>query len=289
MRAVVAPIGLTLALGVSSVHAQALPESLIAQIRAGAARAALPSGSVAVPLLGPPHLPLIEVRLNGMGPFRFLVDLGSNVVIVRRDVADSARGTVLVDRARSDIVEFDSLDIGGARYEKVVAGAYDTLDVAGLVGYNLLQHTSFTVDFPHRRLVLHARTLPLADNRTVFSYVVRDRLPFVTAAVGPESLSVNLETGASEWMTIPPALQGKLRWRGPLEEGPVVSNNQTGRTRVKRGTLRDPLRLGRFRLDGVRVYVNPDADSPWLGCAAMEGAAWTFDPRNLRLAVTGQR
>jgi hypothetical protein len=107
----------------------------------------------------------------------------------------------------------------------------------------------------------------------------------VRLGVGQDSLMVNLDTGASEWMTLPPTFRDSVRWVRPLEPGPVVSNNQTGRTHVWRGTLRDPVRLGPHVLRDLLVYVNPDADGPWLGSAALQNTAWTFDPINMRLAI----
>jgi len=194
-------------------------------------------------------------------------------------------GAVLVDRVRSDIVRFDSLQLGDAIFERVVAAGYDTLDVDGVIGYNLLSQHSFTLDYPAGRFVVHSRTLPEPDDRTILAYTVQDRLPLVAVFIGADSLLVNLDTGASEWMTVPQGFRDSLPWVGPLEQGPMVSNNQTGSIRVLRGRLGAPLRLGPLALNDLMVYVNPDADGPWLGSAAMQTAAWTFDPLNRRLEI----
>jgi predicted aspartyl protease len=269
----------------SLTPAQSLSESLLAQLRAGATRLQLAGDATSVPLVGSPTLPLAPTYVNGRGPFRFLIDLGSNVVILRRDVVESAKGTVLLDRAKSDIVRLDTLQLGEARFEEVTAGAYDTLDVDGVIGYNLLQASSFTLDYPKQRLILHRSSLPEPDNATVFSYEMVDRLPYVTVRIGGGSLLVNLDTGAREYMTVPPSVQGRLPWEGGLEPGPVVTNNQTGSTKVLRGRLKIAPRLGSIALPVAEVYVNSDAETSWLGSAAMQRAAWTFDPVNHRLRV----
>ena len=269
----------------SIAGAQALPDSLIAQVRAGAARSMLRADSTVLPLDGSPLVPTVEVRLNGRGPYRFLIDLGSNVVVVRNSVAAAARAEMLVDRVRGDIVRFDSLQLGDAIFEAVVAAGYDTLDVDGVLGYNLLRQHSFTLDYPARRFVVHSQTLREPDDRTVLPYTVQNRLPLVTVFVGGDSLLVNLDTGASEWMTVPQGLRDSLPWAEPLEQGPTVSNSQTGSARVLRGRLGAPLRLGPLVLTDLVVYVNPDADGPWLGSAAMQHALWTFDPLNRRVEI----
>jgi hypothetical protein len=280
-------IGTCLGLGLASVAiAQTLSDELVARIFAGAARVVVPGESVTVPLVGTPTLPLVEVSVNGKGPYRLLIDLGANVTLLRRDVVTASGSVVLVDRATSDIVRVDSITLGKATLEDLTVGAYDELDVDGVLGYNVLQYSSFTLDFPGQRLVLHHQALPPPDDVKVFSYELRGRMPFVKVSAGGIPLVVNLDTGASEWMTIPPALQARLRWKAEPAPGRSVSNNQTGSTQVLEGRLAGSLRLGPLEIPSPLIYVNPDAEGPWLGAAAMNQAVWTFDPPHKRLEIT---
>ncbi|MGH7571437.1 MAG: aspartyl protease family protein [Gemmatimonadota bacterium] len=265
--------------------AQALPDSLVDRIRAGAAGLVLPGDSVALPLVGTPTLPLVEVSVNGTGPYRFLIDLGSNVTLLRRNVVDASRSTVLVDRPTSDIVHVEAIALGDARLEGVTVASYDELDVDGVLGYNVLQYSSFTLDFPSQRLVLHRGSLPPPDGRTVFSYQLVGRMPYITVRLGSDSLLVNLDTGAAEWMTVPPSWMSRLRWVAAPVPGRTTFNNQSGSTQVLEGRLADTLRLGELTIMAPLVYVNPDAEDAWLGAAAMAGAIWTFDPRQRRVQV----
>ena len=263
-----------------------LPDSLVAQIRAGAAASELRTAVADVPLVGTPTLPLVEVMINGHGPYRFLIDLGSNVVVVRNAVAASASGKVLVDRQRGDIIQFDSIAVGALVLRSVVAAGYDTLDVDGVLGYNVLQYKSFDLDYPKQRLRIHTDQLPEPDFREVFPYDVEGRMPWLLVRIGADSLRVNLDTGASEWMTIPPSLQDELRWATPVRPGRTTTNNQTGAQQVYEATLLDMLQIGPIVLPDVLVYINPDADGPWLGSSAMMHARWSFDPRNRRVRIT---
>jgi hypothetical protein len=67
-----------------------------------------------VPLVGDVLVPQVEVRVNDQGPYRLLVDLGSNVTLLRRDVVDAAKVEVLVERPGSDIARVASMRIGEA-------------------------------------------------------------------------------------------------------------------------------------------------------------------------------
>ncbi|MFN2315115.1 MAG: aspartyl protease family protein [Gemmatimonadales bacterium] len=265
--------------------AQALPDSLVERLRAGASGLVLRGDAVARPLVGTATLPLVEVMVNGTGPYRFLIDLGSNVTLLRRSVVDASRSVVLVDRATSDIVYVEALALGDARLVGVTVASSDDLDVDGVLGYNALQYSSFTLDFPGQRLVLHQGSLPPPDGRTVFSYELVGRMPYISVHVGRDSLLMNVNTGAAEVMTVPPSWQPRVRWAAAAVPGRATFNNQTGRTQVLEGRLADTLRFGELTILSPLVYVNPDAEDAWLGAAAMAGAVWTFDPRQRRVEV----
>jgi hypothetical protein len=288
IRRLLVPMLIHLALA-GAAYGQALPDSLVQRIRAGALRIVVPGDSVVLALVGAPGVPLVDATINGRGPYRLLVDLGSNVTLLRRNVVDASGSKVLVDRTSSDIVRAETIGLGEARLEEVTLASYDELDVDGVLGYNVLQYSSFTLDFPGRRLVLHHRSLPPPDGVSVSAYTLQGRMPYVMVSIGADSLSVNLNTGASEWMTISPQLQPRLRWVAPPAPGRTVSNNQTGRTRVLEGHLADTLRFAGFEAASPLVYVNQDAEDAWLGAEAMSGASWTLDPRRLRVQVTGRR
>ena len=278
-------IALVSAIPIDAARSQSLPDSLVQRIHAGASHMVLPRDSVVLPLVSTSTLPVVEASVNGTGPYRFLVDLGSNVTLLRRDVVDASRSAVLVDRATSDIVHADVVGLGDARLVDVTAGSYDELDVEGVLGYNVLRYTSFTLDLPGQRLVLHHRSLPPPDGEELFSYRLQDRLPYVMIHLGSDSLLVNLDTGATEWMTVPPGLQPRLRWLAPPVPGRTVFNNQTGSRRVLEGRLADTLRFGGLVVATPLVYVNADAEEAWIGSAAMRHAIWTFDPAHRRVRV----
>lgn len=114
-------------------------------------------------------------------------------------------------------------------------------------------------------------------------------MPYITVSIGRDSLLVNLDTGASEWMTVPPGLQSRLRWLSAPVPGRTTYNNQTGTTQVLEGHIADTLRFGELVIASPLVYVNPDAEDVWLGASAMAGATWTLDPLQQRVQVVAVR
>ena len=266
---------------------QTLPEEILTQVLQGASGLVMDEKETSVLLLGSPTLPLVEVNLNGAATAQFLVDLGSNVVIVRQDVLERGAGTVLFARESRDIGQFASFRIGAAEYQNVTVGVYPELDVDGVIGYNLLKYSSFTLDYPGREFSLHRRALPdPASAADVLPYTAADNVPMVEVMLDGTLIVVNLDTGASEWMTVPPQLAERLAWSSKPAPGRTVWNNQTGDVRILEGRARGALVLGPLAIDTLLIYVNEDAEHPWLGSSAMNPAVWEFDPENLRLRIT---
>ena len=282
LRLTAAVIPLVMAI---SVGAQTLDSALIAAIRRGPSTATLRGESTTVAMVGSPTLPLLEARINGRGPYRLLIDIGSNVTLLRRDVVDATSTTVLVERATSDIIRIDSIAIGGALFTGVTGGSYDQLDVDGVLGFNLLRTFSFTMDYPGRRFSFHRDSLPAPNGRDVLPYEVIGRMPFIRAITGTDTLLLNLDTGAAEWMTVPLAWRNSLRWDAEPSGGPTVSNNQTGATQVLVARLKAPLRLGDLIIERPRVYLNPDADGAWLGSGLLQHFTLTFDTQHGRVKL----
>jgi predicted aspartyl protease len=274
----------------ASLLAQSLTEDQLAAVRRGTDAVELPVGGAQAPLLGTRDLPLVEARVNGRGPYRLLVDLGSNVVLLRRDVVDEAGVEVVVERPGTDIVRMDRLEIGGARYAHVHAGSYDELDVDGVIGYNLLSLSSFTLDFPGQGLAIHRDSLPSADGEGVLEYVVQDRLPYLPVTVNEtDSLLLNFDTGATNWIVMPPSMADSLDWISDPRPGPLLFNNQTGAVRNTIARLDGVVEFGRYRIERPVVFFDPEVEDAWLGAALLADYVLGFDPLRSRVRIEGPR
>jgi len=197
-------------------------------------------------------------------------------------VVDAARVQVVLDRERSDIVRADILTVGSAVFRDVWMGAYDELDVDGVIGYNLLGNFPFTLDFPAQRLVLGRSAAGDGDPE----YLVEDGLPYLAARIGERQERVNPDTGAAEQMTVPADWEGDLPVDGVVRSGPLTENNQTGTTRVRTAKLGVDLRVGALSLGRPEVFFNPDADNAWLGCGILRHYALSMDPTTRRYRLT---
>lgn len=265
---------------------QQLTPSQLESVRRGAANLHVPDAGTEVPLLGPPDLPLVEVELNGKGPYRFLVDLGSNVMVVRRSVADDAGARVVLDRDRSDIVVAEEMTIGGARFGDVWLAAYDDLDVDGVIGYNILRGTGVVLDYARRCFRLGPLELPEPDDDTVLAYEVRSRMPYVPARVGDRDLLLSLDTGATNHIVFPAFMADSLPLEAPPVPGPVLYNEQTGAVRNLVGRLTQDLVVGGHVIERPVVLFDPSVEDAWLGSAILVDARLELDTERQVLRLT---
>ena len=68
---------------------------------------------VRVPMVGTKTLPLVNVWLNGKGPYKLLVDTAANVTILQMRVADELKLPVLRPGDTSKLVALGDMQIGG--------------------------------------------------------------------------------------------------------------------------------------------------------------------------------
>lgn len=114
---------------------------------------------------------IVPVRVNGTGPFRFVLDTGATLTCIDRALADSlgvremegvsGMGAGIGGTGRMSILEIDSLAVGAARVEQLPTCALDLahlsevgLDVDGLLGLNFLEAFRVTLDFERDVLIL---------------------------------------------------------------------------------------------------------------------------------------
>jgi len=210
------------------------------------------------------------------------------VMILRRDVADDAGLEVVLDRESSDIVRARTLQLAGARFEDVWFGAYDELDVDGVVGYNLLMGTGVVLDYPGGALRLGPLELGEPDGDRTLGYEVASRLPYVHAGIGDHDLLMNLDTGAFNWVVFPMAMADSLPLESPPQPGPALTNNQTGTTRNFVARLAVDLRIGGIVIERPVVMFDPAVEDAWLGSGILTGSILEMDTRRQVLRLTSE-
>jgi predicted aspartyl protease len=148
----------------ASANAQLLPESpLQVQVRV--------TGQA---------LMVVPVRMNGRGPYDFLLDTGSTATMVDEKFAEeiglllSGRTTIVSTQegeATMFTAEADSVSVGGARVRQLTIGVVKSLasvpvKVRGVLGEDFLRNFDLLLDYQHHLLQFDSSPASLAEMLT---------------------------------------------------------------------------------------------------------------------------
>ncbi len=214
----------------------------------------------------------IPVSIDGNGPYKFMIDTGSERTVVTRQLAtrldlEFAARARLLGIAGSQIVDtvyVPELEIGSQNYGEVVAPLLEQTHVGaeGILGLDGLQDQRILFNFTDR-------TIEIEDNRDRrlnrgYEIVVTARrrngqLIFTDAKIAGIKVNVVIDTGAQ--MNIGNrALQKKLRGRRAKGLGDESSlQSVTGQTITADTGIVSDFRIGNAKFDTIPVAF---ADAP---------------------------
>lgn len=150
----------------------------------------------------------VKARVNGQGPFDFLVDTGANSSVITTELArqlNLPRGapSKLHSIAGSQFVEtakVASLAVGKRSRENLTVSILprEQLRIDGILGLEWLDRASLLLDFKQRRMTV-GEGLPLADSRTVIvkSKLLRSGLTLIDAFMPLQRLIAFVDSGST--------------------------------------------------------------------------------------------
>jgi hypothetical protein len=255
------------------------------------------AGTVEVPLLTGARgaHPCVEVKVNGRGPYTFLVETGARFVGVSPRLADTLHLRRIGGPDDNPEYWVDEISLGAAAFRELPATALSlsmpALSMAGidgLLGLPLYQDVLLTLDYPHGKLRLERGQLPEPDHREILPLTrVGDfwGLPF---AIGGRQLVGVLDTQAPNGLGLSPSTAAQLPFHGELE---VIGKAGvgSGETEVRGGELTAPLIIGRYEFPhpfvAVRALPPLFPGESTIGHGVLKNFVVTLDQRNARLAL----
>ncbi len=244
--------------------------------------------------------PILSAKVNGKGPYRFIVDTGSSLsVILDRGVAAEIGLEGGEDHEVAGLkgkgLALETLTIGTVEMTHIPAVVNDigkylpgpTAPV-GILGIGLFADCLFTYDFPAKQFRIERGTLP-ESGATIVPYQYQGQIQFEIDVAGVK-VPVHLDTGSPGTLTLTDAFEEKL----PLMAAPVSAGQI--RTPMGGASLRRATLAGTLELAG-HEFANPSisfADLPPLvaaqvgnvGSTLLKEFAVTFDQKNKRLRFT---
>jgi len=263
---------------------------------------------------------IVEFKVNGEGPFLFLLDTGVDPSVVDLNVAEEAGLTVVLENAGEAEgvgmervliypTEITNLRHGNFQFGNVEGLAVDLsklgerigIRLGGILGYSFLKNRSVEIDYQAETLTFFEE--PSADepcqdrNETSVCFWVplesnteEDMIPALEAFfINGIPVRVSLDTGSSLALTVNPKTMESLGIDYTIDEGKtVIVRGARGEVERQSGVLAS-VRIGPFQIENVPALFteeNFDVSSPRLGNVGnkiLSQFTVTFDYVNSRI------
>jgi hypothetical protein len=207
----------------------------------------------------------VEVRVNGSGPYQFIVDSGADTSVVGTRIARELQlplGTPVIlnnmtDRNIVDRVKVDELTLGPTKIRHLELPALRESDIggAGIIGIDALVRQRVMMDFEKRLINVEDATKPVKSfpgDIVVTAQLKRGQLILTEVGTAGLSLQAVIDTGTQ--VTIGNlALRDKLLRRHRAKREKVTATGVTGKAVDLEIAYISDLRLGQVTLRNVPI------------------------------------
>lgn len=245
----------------------------------------LDSAVIKVPMVGTKTLPLIEVKINGRGPYKFLVDTGANVTILQNRLVEELKLPNLKPVGKP-IIEIKEIQIGGAHFQDLRVGAREWDEkIDGVLGFNVFADCLLTIDYPKQNLILRQGTIPPANGKDVIRYSLTEGgHPSLETIMGNEKIKLMIDTGSVSGFIIPEDFAAQLSFVDGLSPGPTMKTFATPKSQAKVGRLAANVIIGIHQFIKPIIYVRNE-EFPTIGSKILQDFILTFDQKNQTVRI----
>jgi hypothetical protein len=264
----------------------------------------VPGDGVTVPMQDMEGRPVIDLKINGKGPYRFILDSGAVTTVVSdelsRELSLTPPAGVQVASVGGGpapaIVVIHDVRIGDAVLEGMIAAVMPlggllkgenaprgVLSAANFPGYLL------TYDYPGKHISIKKGALENADSKSTFQYTDEQVLPTVPVRIAGHDTQVHLDTGSPFGLTLPVKFATELPLASqPKEAGRVRTG--VGEVPISIARLNGTIELGKYKLelDEVRfsdARPGPGPASGNIGYDVLRHFVVTLDSKNRRVQL----
>lgn len=263
----------------------------------------LGSEAVTMPMFRYHGWAVVEARVNGKGPFRFVIDTGAPGMFVDSRFRDEMGldphpdfGTMQIRVAGpgggglpASLHLAESVQLNGAELLglKIVSLKLPfRRDIAGVIGMGVFNDCLLTLDYPASTVTLARGALPPANGRDILDFTQprqRGSHPVIPVNVSGKTYDFTLDTGMSGWIAFPMDVADHCTFsHGPVSGPKARTLDREIETRVAR--LNGRATFGDIVLENPHGHVLQDESrSPLLGSRILQEFALTLDQKNSRI------
>jgi hypothetical protein len=242
--------------------------------------------------------PVVQVKINGKGPYPFIFDSGAAGTVISSQLAtelglpvrgDAAASSPGGTRVAAQVVRIEKLELGSAVLSGVTVVAVDLGLMGqdgpkGALSFNLLPKSVVTFDYPQSKITVRRGELPATDGKTVLEYDVSDRLPTVTLDVAGTPVRAHLDSGANVPFLLPAAVAAQVPLIAQPVEAPVI-RRVGNEIKVTRAQLKGAIHLGQYAFENPEVRFGDPIPIGNVGGELLRGFVISFDRDNQRVRL----
>jgi hypothetical protein len=189
-----------------------------------------------------------------------------------------------------DLVRVKSIEIGGARFEGIVAPVRSERlhlkgePIDGILGFNLFRDCLLTLDYPGHRVKIERGELPRPNGGDVVEFEERHGIPSVRLKVDTTWVDADVDCGSMGGFSLPDRLSGAFRLTSELKvigHARTVSNEFDIRGAALDGTVR----LGGVEFAKPMLTFQPLFPMGNIGSQVLQDFRLTFDQKNHRMRL----
>jgi predicted aspartyl protease len=263
-------------------------------------------GLIEVPFSFEHKLVFIQTKINGKGPFNFMLDTGSDISAINLSLArelglllgggQQAQGAG-TEQSLFYKTRFAQVELSGVVASDISAGAIDlskisqalhtTLD--GILGYNFLHGRVVQIDFPKRILRFYSKATALApsqqqdgERRVVLRFKQPEYGPVIDEVyINGRRIRTAIDTGSADVFKITPEAVKNFGLEEEANAGELVQGmGYNGGTQNRRGKVKS-LRIGTISLDEPTITFFARGPLPGaIGNGFLQDYVVTFDYRS---------
>lgn len=209
--------------------------------------------------------PVVDLFVNGKGPYKFILDLGSSGNLIDQSVARSLEltkvGTDSIGSPGSkELLAVSRVEAGNVvlaeslTLENVPMSVFDLrklLPVDGVLSPRVFSSYLITLDYPNSRLILDPSKFGTGA-KNLIKYSSESKIIATNINIAGLDVEAHLDTGSPSGFALPFALKDKLRFEDdPVEEGGI--RTPSGNFKKWSATLSGAIELAGIRYENPRV------------------------------------
>ena len=243
--------------------------------------------------------PVVEVKINGKGPFKLFLDTGAGATVLNHDLVEELKlpdeGKIRIgDPADPQGIEGTQnrvavLEIGEAKFNDFVAVSWNRSALyragapRGVLGMPLFRKLLLTLDYPNGKVTIGKGSLPAADGKRILAYKLGpSSLIALPLSVGGKSMTAMIDSGSQGVMSFPDSFKETIPLGGPVVE---VGRGRTvgGEAIVYGAPLKGDVAFGEFSVANPNVTFFERLRDPIVGFGFLSPYAMTIDQANRRV------